>query len=64
MDLLVDTIWIGIAPGSPGFTKGGIRDAPGKAHRANQGLSLVAKQGGMVEEAPEQPAGEGEAASQ
>lgn len=64
MDLLINTIFVGIAPGSPGFTQAQFMKLPAKPVELIRALTVVAKQGGMVEEDPATPAGEEEAASQ
>jgi hypothetical protein len=63
MDLLIKTVFIGIAPGTPGFTRAEFMKLTAKPVQLIHALTVIAKQGGMIEEAPGNASGEGEAAS-
>lgn len=52
MDLLLKTIFIGIAPGSPGFTRAEFNKLTAKPVQLIEALTVIAKQGGMIEENP------------
>lgn len=63
--LLLDTVFIGIAKGSPGFTRREFDALPAKPIELIEALNIIARQGGMSEEGDgERKPGEAEATSQ
>jgi hypothetical protein len=60
--LLVDTIWIGVAGGSPGFTRKDFDALPAKPAELLRALTVIAQQSGMLAKPGEgKPNGAGEA---
>jgi hypothetical protein len=51
--LLIDTVWIGIAAGSPGFTRQEFEKLPAKPLEFAEALSIIAMQSGMAK--PREP---------
>jgi hypothetical protein len=64
MSLLLDTVFVGIASGSPGFTRQEFQQLPAKPLELITALGVIADQGGMLDATGEgAPTGEAVAAS-